>query len=384
MEVGIEGRLSIGLRTDSRRVNQVIIDSSRPVHASRVFHGKGVSEALKALPMLFAVCGTAQACAGVRACEQALGVRPAQPIERVRDCLVCMETVREHLWRILLDWPAFLGETPANSGMREMLALQRDNRLALTGGYDPFLPSAADHLPEPAIARDLARKVAVLLGQLVFGMPPTRWLNINRPEMLEQWSASGASVAARLLDHIRRVGWSRVGGCEVEALPLMETDQLHQVIQDDHFIERPQWFGDCCETTCLTRVDSPLLQRLRTRHGNGLLVRLVARLTELAQLSGYLLPEMMPIDDAVPVSAQNPGVGRSDAARGQLLHRVRLDGERIVSYQILAPTEWNFHPQGVVSRSLATLYGDGAQIEQQARLLINAIDPCVAYDLSIA
>ena len=77
MEVGIEGRLSIGLRTDSGRVDQVTIASSRPVHASRVFHGKSVAEALKTLPMLFVICGTAQACAGVRACEQALGVRPA-------------------------------------------------------------------------------------------------------------------------------------------------------------------------------------------------------------------------------------------------------------------------------------------------------------------
>jgi len=265
-----------------------------------------------------------------------------------------------------------------------MLALQDDYRQAFMSGHDPFLLYGADHLPEPVTAHDLARRVAFLLGQAVFGMSPTQWLNINCLDALEKWSASGVSVAARLLDHIIRMRWSRVGGCEVEALPFMNASQLNQVMQDDDFIERPQWFDDCCETTCLTRTDSPLLQCLRTRHGNGLLVRLVARLTELAQLSGNLLPEMIQIDDDIPVSAQNPGVGRSDAARGQLLHRVCLEGERIVSYQILAPTEWNFHPRGVVARSLATLYGDGTQIEQQARLLINAIDPCVAYDLSIA
>jgi len=269
--------------------------------------------------------------------------------------------------------------------MKEMLALQRDHRQALMGSHDPFLPFTADHLHEPATTRDLARKVGFLLEQTVFGMPPAQWLNINCPETLEKWSASGVSVAARLLDHIMRVGWSGVGSCEVEALPvIMDTGQLHQMMQDDDFVERPEWAGGCRETTCLTRVDSPLLQRLRSRHGNGLPARLVARLTELAQLSENLIPETVTTGDDGHVSVQNPGVGRSDAARGQLLHRVFLKDERIVTYQILAPTEWNFHPQGVVAESLATLHGDVTQIEQQARLLVNAIDPCVAYDLSVA
>ncbi|OQX44500.1 MAG: hypothetical protein B0D85_06840, partial [Candidatus Sedimenticola endophacoides] len=78
-----------------------------------------------------------------------------------------------------------------------------------------------------------------------------------------------------------------------------------------------------------------------------------------------------------------PGIGHSIAARGQLLHRVKLNGERVAAYQILAPTEWNFHPRGVVARSLAGVAGTREQMEQQARLLINAIDLCVSYELSI-
>ncbi len=383
--MGIEGRLSIGLCTDSGRVNQVNIVSSRPVHASRVLHGKGVAEALKTLPMLFAVCGTAQACAGVRACEQALGVRPAPHIERLRDGLVGMETVREHLWRILLDWPLFLGETAERNGMTGMLALQRDYRQVLTSGHNPFLLSGADRLPEPAVPDEILRRAASLLERAVFGMSPSHWLlHIDSLEAVEQWAASGASIAACLLDYIIQMRWNDVGGCDMEALPFMQADRLHPMMEDDAFIEQPTWLGDCRETTCLTRVHSPLLQRLRTRHGNGLLVRLVARLTELAQLSKNLLPETAAMDADASAFVWNPGVGQAAAARGQLLHRVRLEGERIAAYQILAPTEWNFHPRGLVARSLATLHGDTVQMERQAGLLINAIDPCVAYDLCIS
>jgi hypothetical protein len=43
-----------------------------------------------------------------------------------------------------------------------------------------------------------------------------------------------------------------------------------------------------------------------------------------------------------------PGVGRAlvETARGLLMHEIVLDGERIADYFIVAPTEWNFHPQG--------------------------------------
>ena len=72
------------------------------------------------------------------------------------------------------------------------------------------------------------------------------------------------------------------------------------------------------------------------------------------------------------------------AARGLLAHGVMLDGSgKIARYRILAPTEWNFHPQGVVASSLAVLDGDKETVEAQARQLIHAIDPCVGYALHI-
>ncbi|HIJ30976.1 MAG TPA: Ni,Fe-hydrogenase I large subunit, partial [Gammaproteobacteria bacterium] len=77
------------------------------------------------------------------------------------------------------------------------------------------------------------------------------------------------------------------------------------------------------------------------------------------------------------------GIGLSTAARGQLLHRVAVENSQIIRYQILAPTEWNFHPQGVVTQALQQLEPDTATVKQQASLIIHAIDPCVGYDLTL-
>ena len=51
-----------------------------------------------------------------------------------------------------------------------------------------------------------------------------------------------------------------------------------------------------------------------------------------------------------------------ETARGLLVHRVALDGERIAGYRIVAPTEWNFHPAGAFARGALGLAAadDGA------------------------
>jgi Ni,Fe-hydrogenase I large subunit len=56
----------------------------------------------------------------------------------------------------------------------------------------------------------------------------------------------------------------------------------------------------------------------------------------------------------------------------------------IKNYQIIAPTEWNFHPSGVAALSLHTLTAtDESTLRHQATVLIDAFDPCVKFELSL-
>ncbi len=391
-DMSIEGKLTISLDTDSGCVSRVHIDSSRPVYAARMFQGKSIRKVQKTLPLLFSICGTAQAYAGVRAIEQARGVQVKAATDAVRDSLVHMETLREHLWRILLDWPAFLGELPIKGGMAKLISLQSEFRRAITGGGEAFLDSAdIDYPGKLDLLQSLVAEIALVLEQQVFNMPPAEWLCIDSLQAINDWagsnSSSNSSVACRLLNFVQGSGWGGIGDSVVLSLPVLAEDQIHRLMENDDFAARPQWLDQCCETTCHTRTQSPLLALLVPQYGNGLLPRMLSRLTEMAQLSLDLLPKQSEtgINDVESdvVSVQNPGLGQVEAARGRLLHRIQLDGERIRRYQIVAPTEWNFHPQGVVAQSLKTLSGDNEQIEQQARLLINAIDPCVEYQLSV-
>jgi len=62
-------------------------------------------------------------------------------------------------------------------------------------------------------------------------------------------------------------------------------------------------------------------------------------------------------------------------ARGLLLHWVKVDAAGAVQdYRVLAPTEWNFHPQGALAQAVAAL---PAEAVTTARTLAAAYDPCV-------
>lgn len=379
----IEGRLTIDLNIKSGHVVSVNIRSSRPVGASRLFHGKSVADAMKIVPMLFSICGTAQVCAGVKACEQAQGVKPNQPTARLRQGLVNVESLREHLWRILLEWPEFLSEEPQKQSMVKVLALQKKFNTVMTQERNMFLHSGKTHDIELQIPEVLKQQIDEQLTQVVFAMAPSEWLEMSNLDELISWAASKATVAARMLDDVMQAGWSDIGAADIDTLPDLDPGQLYEMLQDDVFLQRPRWSGQCRETTALTRVDTPLLQQLRSMYGNGLLVRLVARLTEIAQLSINLIPATIDLYVSETGAVKNSGIGQVATARGQLLHRVDLVDGTVSRYQIVAPTEWNFHPQGVVAKALETLKGSQEQIERQARLLINAIDPCVGYELII-
>jgi coenzyme F420-reducing hydrogenase alpha subunit len=78
------------------------------------------------------------------------------------------------------------------------------------------------------------------------------------------------------------------------------------------------------------------------------------------------------------------GIGLSEAARGRLVHAVDIADGLVRRYRILAPTEWNFHPQGAAARGLASIAAAApARREMLARLFVTAVDPCVGYELRL-
>lgn len=116
------------------------------------------------------------------------------------------------------------------------------------------------------------------------------------------------------------------------------------------------------------------------------MTRWLTRLVELARIPQQLTVMLDCINEQnfkkTTEKQMDVGMAEVETARGRLIHRVEIQQAVISKYQILAPTEWNFHPQGSLSGSLAGLRTkDKKELNQLAHLMINAIDPCVAYEL---
>ena len=372
-------QLLIELDSDRNAPDRVTIRSARPVHAARIFATRPVSDVRDLLPRLFSVCGIAQANASRDALAAATGQRndDASSAHNAADrLLVLMETAREHLWRVLIDWPAFTGHDVDDAAARDMQQL-----LPLLQSKESDTRAAIEALDE-------------LLQSAVFGIPADEWLTIASSADLSAWAVGQTTSAARLLARVFARDWPAVGATTVSFLPELTDAELEQRLaadDADDFIAAPVWQSQPCETTPLSRTrDSALIRELQADLGAGLITRLAALLVELASVPGTMLElaagptrgrQRAHNEAALPA---NTGIGQVDAARGRLVHRAIVDGDRVSSYQILAPTEWNFHPRGVLATSLAALdASDADTLAEQASLLITAIDPCVGYELRV-
>ncbi|MCD0417398.1 nickel-dependent hydrogenase large subunit [Rubrivivax sp. JA1024] len=153
------------------------------------------------------------------------------------------------------------------------------------------------------------------------------------------------------------------------------------------FAARPDLAGRVPETGALARLaDHPLIRSV----GTGLTGRLLARLIEARETPRLLHAlrrgdaDVAAILQATPLG-EGVGLGAVECARGRLHHLIALDSDgRIARYEILAPTEWNFHPQGPLARTLigAPLHVTEAD-RQRVVSLVAAFDPCVGYDVTL-
>jgi hypothetical protein len=419
------GPLQIHLRRQPEGLG-VEIQSSRLTGASRVFIGKTLAETVRTLPSLFSVCATAQSAACVAAGEAALGLRPHPRALLARLLLVDLETVREHLWRLLLDWPRFLGEGPCGPAMAQVMGACDRLRRSLASQADPFQPGAGTtgiSGPEMSTAGLALASLTEIGTRQVLGEPPADWLADTRTALaLDHWARSRDTPAARLLRLVRDQGWGALGRSSVPILPPLTLATLEAHLSGAGaaaFIAAPLWQGAPAESTPYARqLAQPLVADLARTLGNGLLPRLAAQLVELAALlAGFptrlaALEDLPDTADPGPEAAVDPdrrpvapsafapedylakaqglsmsaatGVAQVQAARGLLVHRLSLKQGRLTDYRILAPTEWNFHPQGTAALGLAALpAADDATLRRLAGLFITALDPCVAYDITI-
>ncbi|MES9970441.1 MAG: hypothetical protein ABW092_10445, partial [Candidatus Thiodiazotropha sp.] len=281
----------IELNCQHERINRVAIRSSRPLQLTHLFEGKPVDELLGMVPMLYSVCATAQACAAAQACRQAMDIAKNIQVELAETMLVTVETAREHLWRILIDWSNQVG-APINRALVASLSnLLPQAKHACFKDGDLFTLQPSLKFDQESFS-SVIEQISKTADDSIFSLSPGKWYAKATIEEFDAWLDATSTPASRLLRHLRDNQSGELADAGCNPLPTIEATAICQRLaqQDaDRFIAAPDWEGAVYETTPLTRMIShPLLQQLTKRYGFGLLTRMVARLLELASIPARL------------------------------------------------------------------------------------------------
>jgi len=154
----------------------------------------------------------------------------------------------------------------------------------------------------------------------------------------------------------------------------------------------PRMAGQTMETGAFARqvVDGHPAALDLAVDGSNVLARVAGRLLEVARTQmmmeewvAQIRPEASFMDD-VPVPREGQGEGLVEAARGSLGHWIRIEAGKIASYQIIAPTTWNFSPRdahGTPGPVEAALVGAEVSAEEDTPLsvqhIVRSFDPCM-------
>lgn len=369
------------------------IRNSRPEIAARLAPGRRADELPELFGAIFTLCAHAHRHAARLAIEAARG-RPVETMDQPGNLLqrqaLQLATARDQILRVTHDWPLHLppAGTPGTTANTTTSADEVAGQAALLLRACPLWRN--DLAPADRLA-----ELPSWLEYKWLGMAPADWLarfEADPAGWPAQWARDtcqrATPVRRRLRDQLDSAGTTLTLALPAAPLQPLDDPAVHlptlarQMAQQPGFCAEPLWHGVAADTGPWTRQHDPLRrQGWQVRHAWD---RLVSRIVDVLRLatpggSGWLAQGSLDLG-ASPLQGGPSGLGWTEMARGLLLHWVELtpDGQHVAAARVLAPTEWNFHPRGVLAGALATLPDQPADtLAASARRLAVAFDPCV-------
>jgi len=361
------GKLHLRIVWNGSVVLGVGVRSTRP-QAYRLLAGRLPENAIRLVPLLFSVCGKAQQAAAIVAISAAQGM--ATPQSATLERSVICEAMQEHLWRLLLDWPKQLGLPPAQ---QQFVRWHGELNAIVAGDGN-------------------AQNLRAELQRELLGVTDAAWDTPDSYAEMSKWWNAGQGLCAAVfaaLDEKEKL-LNFVG--ETQACDLMPQWSAPDILQrytgcfDHKFAAMPQQGGKALETGALAHWHhlSLLQDTLRIRPSR-LLARLIARLLDLLDSAEALAHENWTGRIQAVTAADGAGLAVVRTARGMLMHHIRIGAERVTEYLIVAPTEWNFHPQGALPGGLIGLKeSDARRLMETVKHYVLSLDPCVEFEVEVA
>ena len=403
----VEGESSLDLRIKDGQVDAVRLSIFEPPRFfEALLRGRGFGEVLDIVARICGICPIAYQMSGVHAIEDALGIEIDEPIRVLRRLLYCGEWIQSHaLHIVMLHASDFLSYS-------DVIAMARDHReaveraldlkktgnelLRLLGGREihPInariggfyrVPSRSELAPI-AEALKRARDQAIATLRWTAGFPFPELVRDYEFVALRHHSEypmnAGRIVSSAGLD-IAVVDYQS----EFIERQVRHSTALHSALRKRGAylvgpMARYALNRDRLPAEIRTLADEVGLEPVCRNPFRSILVRGVEVVYACGEALRLIAAYKPPPRPYVPVEAR-PGVGYActEAPRGILYHRYRLDAEgTILEACLVPPTSQN---QDVIEQDLrevatAALHLDEAALQARCEQSIRNHDPCIS------
>ena len=387
--MSIEGEIKISVVARSGQVESVSITSTRPLHITKLFAGKSIDSVADIMNALYQLCNTAHRFAFLRLLDESAVITLSQNEIQAYKLLLDLETIREHCFSIASKWSQDT-DNLVDTNIINLLATLKEINSTLFANTDA-LSLADKELQSFNSIDELIIKLDQQLQNLLIGSKNNSESIFTDMNSFNNWLQVGKSKSVIFLNYLQQHRLNKIGDVKVSHLPDLNLQEVSTLLNNDAYIQHPSYQEITCETTPYSRQSKhQFIKQLVNAHGNGVLTRAVSQLLEVFELLHKVKHDYRDIEsENISYNIQLPVLETSalvqlEAARGRLVHQLSIENEKIKTYQILAPTEWNFHPEGVLNHMIKSLnFTDKEDLIKRVRLLVNAIDPCVGYSVEV-
>jgi hypothetical protein len=376
------------------------LHSSRQDWATRMGQGQSAQHLPHIMASLFNLCGQSHRVCSRMAIDAALGLTVeqtlSQSLSHETSYTLALETAREHVRRMGLDWPRAAGRSEA----AQTLATQATDSLQLCPLFKVVEPISTSDTTTNAILTSSSHvweATSDWLAQTCLNMPAHTWLAAWQDApmaWLQTWSKQSKAWLPCLIAQAQSASGMDVAFMPADALlPHANLTDLRAWAltwaDQPQFVLQPHWHGKLAHTGSWSRLhevirpENLLTPWLLLGYRLADLIRLCltqGMVQTAVEAKGQVLAnkEAQVLACGALQVGERQGLAWVEMARGLLMHQVTLDANDCVAQvQVLAPTSWNFHAEGVVASVLAQLPTQA----QDLSWLMTAFDPCVPFEV---
>jgi hypothetical protein len=329
-----------------------------------MLEGKPLATIYELVGLIYGVCQYAQQSAA----QLILNTTYEQPLAVPSERLLRLEMIKEHIIAVVQHLAPWLAvDLPAGAA----------------AGIGLWMRAGRDVQPEAvqALKAQVEHQVVALLGQ--------HWRQLADAGAFESAqqcldNMQDVPLLARLMalkSHFLMPDLPDTPENSVYQYPVHELIFEQLLSAKSSLVQQPSWYGVALENAPLGRL---AWQGDAIASVHPIWLRILAKLVDLAQLTRAFLSDGMEKEASAIMGCDvrdDLAVSWVETARGRLFHGARINTQGVaLDYAIIAPTEWNFHPQGVVACWLSAWQGsamDAQAFRNQALNLMQIMDPCV-------